>query len=82
MNQFNQAQGSPCVISLMKNLLGENSFTKFRNDILKGVEDLNKSNLKEIPKTIFTVLKRPRCQSDNVILASMFISQILDGFRK
>ena len=32
---LNQAQGTPCTIKLLSSLLQDNSFTKFRNEILK-----------------------------------------------
>ena len=66
----------------MKNLLGVDSFTKFGNNVLKGVADLSKTNLDEVQTYFFTIVKRPQCQTNNVISELMFISQMSDGFRK
>ena len=74
VNPLNETQDTPCTIPPIKNLLGVHSFMKYGNDILKGVADLSETNLTEVHAHFFTILKRPQCQSNNVIPASMSIS--------
>ena len=82
INHLNQAQGTPCTISPMKQLLGVDSFTEFSNDILKDVADFSNTNLTEVQKHLFTTLQRPPSQLSNVIPDFMSIAQMLNGFRK
>ena len=66
----------------MKHLLSIDSFMDFGNDVLKGVADFSKTNMTEVQNHLFTTLQRPPCQLSNVILDSMSIAQMSEGFRK
>ena len=55
---LNQAQGTPCTVSPMSILLGQDIFTPFSDKILKGTTDIKDLHLSDIQKKLFLSLKR------------------------
>ena len=55
---LNQAQGTPCTVSLMSILLGQDIFTPIGDKILKGTTDIKDLHLSHIQKKFFLSPKR------------------------
>ena len=55
---LHQAQDITCTIEPFKTLLGKDSFTKFRDELLQGTTDLDDLGLTSLQKFCFKEIKK------------------------
>ena len=65
---LNQAQGTTCTVPPILALLGQDSFTTFGDQILRGIADTEDLPISNIQKILFLTLKRKKILNPSPLL--------------
>ena len=82
IEHLNESQETPCTISPLSTLLGDDSFTPFGNDILNGTANFENLQLTNIQTALFLNLRKYSSSNSSKINNHITVKQMSEGFKK